>query len=148
MKDTGRVVKTDGSRVLLWAGPLGACFGCMSQECGKARREFWANNRDTLPLKPGMWVRLEPLARRARRQALTAVLLPLLVAIALFIGLDAFIPGLSRDDITLLSVLGFFAVAALVLLVNANRFTKTGPRIERIIGDVDVYDGEVCETRS
>lgn len=146
MKDTGRVVKTDGSRVLLWAGPLGACFGCMAQECGSARREFWAVNRDGLSLEAGMWVRLEPLARRARKQALVAIFLPLIIAIAFFVGLTALPGGLSHNDITLVAVLSFFVVSAVILLINASRFAKTGPKITGIVEDVAVYEGSGCET--
>lgn len=145
MKVPGRVVRIEGSAVLIWAGPLGACFGCMAQECGKAKREYWARNAEGLDLEPGMWVQLESLAALSLKQAFIAIFLPLFLGIGIFISLPRLFPAMGSDDRMLMAVLAFFLTAGIIFTITRRSFNKRMPKILAILEEVPSHEGLSCK---
>jgi sigma-E factor negative regulatory protein RseC len=109
MKETGRILKIQGKKITVKAGEIGACFGCMNQECKSNERVFTAENTLNLRLAEGDLIEIENPAAASLIQAAAVLAPPLVLAVAAYMAVGWIFPQSQDPARAAASVVGLFA---------------------------------------
>ncbi len=108
MRETARILKIQGKKITVKAGEIGACFGCMNQECKSNERVFSAENAQDLPLAEGDLVEIENPAAASIVQALAVLAPPAVLAVAAYLATGWVFPQSQDPARAAASVVGLF----------------------------------------
>jgi sigma-E factor negative regulatory protein RseC len=122
--------------VMIHAGEIAACFGCMQQECKSNKRMISAENRKQLNLSLGQFVEFEHNAASAFLQFLQAVLFPLFGFTAAYGIIRLVFPDSGNGIRVLAGFLGLL-LAGFGFYVYRKKFpAKNNPVIINVIDEV------------
>lgn len=132
MQERARVVKLEGDVVSVVPLDIEACIGCSNSECKKNGSIFTAVNRLGLDLRPGVEVRIAAPARKQLEQALFAVGVPVLGAVAAWKLTARFFPACG-EGVRAAIVLAAFVVGAVLVYAFSRAAPKDLPEIVEIL---------------
>lgn len=97
MQETARVVEIQGNRVALVPLDEEACAGCPNTRCREGGCIFYAKNPKTLPVQKGSLVRVAAPASVQTVELITGILLPILVAVLVYVFSSVFWKNLGEQ---------------------------------------------------
>lgn len=132
MQERARVVRLDGDVVSVVSLDIEACIGCSNSECKKNGSLFTAVNRRGLELRPGVEVRIMAPVRKQLAQALFAVGVPVLGAVAAWKLVTRFFPACG-EGVRAAIVLAAFVAGAVLVYAFSRAAPKDLPEIVEIL---------------
>jgi sigma-E factor negative regulatory protein RseC len=133
MKEIGRILKINGTKVTIKGGELAACFGCMNEECKSNGKQFTAQNSLNLPIEEGQLVEIENKTSTAMLQGITVFLPPVLLFILGYVLTGRLVPASSDDVRVGIGVASLFLGFFITYWVRKWLPARGAPYITRVI---------------